>query len=108
MSEALDFESIDIDIDGMTLGEMELVEDLTGLGLDQIGEVMAKPGPKVKVLAALAFVVKRRTDPDVTLEQVKNMRITLADADPKAPPATGVRPVSVSPPESLSLVSFAG
>lgn len=108
MSDELDFGVIDVDIDSMTLGEMELVEELTGLGLDEIGTVMAKPGPKVRVLAALAYVVKRRTDPDITLEQVKGMRIQLADADPKGVPATNGQHDSASPLVSLSPLSFAG
>lgn len=98
----IDLETISVDIDGMTLGEMELVEDLTGLGLDEIGAVMSKPGPKVKVLTALAYVVKRRTQPDITLEEIKGMRIALADDDPKEPDGSDGQPGSLSPPASPS------
>ena len=105
--EVFDVESIDVDIDAMTLGEMELVEELTGLGLDEIGVVMTKPGPKTKVLIALAYVVKRRTSPDITLEQVKSMRVALADSDPKAPAVTSEPPVSASLPASPFVPSIA-
>lgn len=97
--------TLDLDIDSMTLGEMEIVEDLTGLGLDEIGDAMTKPGPKTKVLVALAYVVKRRTDPTVTVEQVKGMRVSLAASDPKDVPAIDGQPGSVQPPVSLSVVS---
>lgn len=100
---------IDVDIDSMTLGEMEIVEEMTGLGLDEIGAAMTRPGPKVKLLVALAYVVKRRTDPDITLDQVKAMQIKLAVDNPKGEPASNGLHDSASLPTSpyaASGVSF--
>jgi len=95
--------SLSIDIDSMTLGEMETVEELTGLGLDEIGAAMSMPGPKVKILMALAYVVKRRTEPEITLDAIRAMRVELEDADPKESTASGEPLPSPSPPASLSL-----
>lgn len=103
--EAFDLEQISVDIDSMTMGEMETVEEMTGLGLDQIGELMSKPGPKVKVLMSLALIVRQRTHPETTLDDVRAMRIQLADADPKEQPATNGRLGSASLPESPFVLS---
>lgn len=60
-----------IDFDALTLDEVELVEDMTGMRLDQmlkLGEV-----PSTKVLKAFAFVALRRERPDVTVAEVGRM-----------------------------------
>lgn len=49
----------------LTLGELAKVEQLAGLAITDIGE----PGvPMVKVMAAVAYVWRKRTDPEWTFE----------------------------------------
>lgn len=65
------------------MGEIETIEDIIDDSIDSIG----KPGSrKGKFLRAIAFVVKRRTDPGFTLDQAANLRIQLKDT-PAHPPA---------------------
>jgi hypothetical protein len=78
-----EFDITEIDLDGLTLGEMEIVEDMTGLGLDQIFESLGKQGPKSKILIALGLVTERRKNPDVTVEEIRDMKFVVAESDPK-------------------------
>lgn len=48
-----------IQIDKLTLGEIDKVESLAGVSISQLGE---DETPKGKMLAALAFVAKRREE----------------------------------------------
>ena len=78
-----EFNVTDIDLDGLTLGEMEIVEDMTGLGLDEVFEALGKPGPKSKILIALGYVTERRKNPDIPLDEVRAMKFAVAAQDPK-------------------------
>lgn len=73
----------EIDLDGLTLGEMEIVEDMTNLGLDEVFEALGKPGPKSKILIALGYVTERRKNPDVSLDDIREMKFAVAASDPK-------------------------
>lgn len=59
-----------MDIKNLTLGEIAKVEELAGL---PIGALTEDDKPKGKLMAALAFVIKRREDPKFTLESANNM-----------------------------------
>lgn len=78
MSKSFDFESL-------TLDEVETIELITGASIDQIMEAKS---PKGKALKAIIFVIKKREDPNFTLEQVGNFKMTdvnqiLVNNDPK-------------------------
>lgn len=47
-----------IDLSNLTLGEVAMIEDLSGRSISDIG---AEDAPKGKALAAIAMIVKRRT-----------------------------------------------
>ncbi len=55
-----------IDIDSMTLDEIELVENLAGASIDTI---MDAGKPRGRAFKAFIFVFKKRTDPNFTIEQ---------------------------------------
>jgi hypothetical protein len=74
----LDIKDLTVDLDELTIGEIETVEEITGMPIDRIGDASA---PKGKMLRALALVKLRRTDPSVTVEQVGGMRIRLSGGD---------------------------
>jgi len=76
-------EILALDVNDLTLDEMDILEEHTGLGFTEVFEALTKPGPKVKILTAMAFVIKRRENPDVTLDEVKQLRILFREPDPK-------------------------
>jgi hypothetical protein len=68
----------------LTYGEMELLEEVIGSLPDNMEEV-----PKSKMMIALGLISGRRVDPDLTLEDVRNLPVGaldfggLEDTDPK-------------------------
>ena len=63
-----------MNINDLTLGEVEEVENYAGLPLAALAEPEAKKG---KLLVALAWVLKRKQDPSFTLEHAK--RLSMGD-----------------------------
>lgn len=93
-----------INPDDLTLGEMEEFEELSGRPLakmlqgdvikDENGNVIpgkdGKPqreiDPRVKDIIALVFLAKRREEPDFTLAEARNIKISelqLGASDPR-------------------------
>lgn len=71
----------------LTLGEIAAVENLSGVAIDAIEDAGT---PKGKALAALAFVIKKRENPDFTFENALDLDLEEAmaligdnDVDPK-------------------------
>ena len=62
-----------IDINDLTIAEVVLIEEMTGLPLDALGQADV---PKGKMMQALAFISKRREDPDFTWEEAGELRIS--------------------------------
>ncbi len=65
-----------IDVKSLVLGEVAKVEELSGLSIGQLGEDEA---PKGKMMAALAFVWRRRSEPAFTWNQA--LALTLDEAN---------------------------
>jgi hypothetical protein len=63
-----------MDFDDITLGEIAEIEDYAGLPFSEIGE--EKVGV-IKLRIALAWVLKRRTDPSFTIKDAE--RLTTSD-----------------------------
>lgn len=55
-----------MNVNKLTLGEIAKVEELAGTGIASFGDDTA---PKGKLMAALAFIIKKRTDKDFTFAQ---------------------------------------
>lgn len=77
---------LSIDLDDLTIDEVEIIEEI----LDQPFESAFAPGAKRgKAMRALAFVAMRRTDPEVTMDQVGQVKVTAltrpASTDPTVP-----------------------
>jgi hypothetical protein len=74
------------DFESLTLEEVEQIELIAGTSIDQLMEVGS---PKGKALKAIIFVIKKRTDPNFTLEQAGKIPLKeaqeafLEDSDPK-------------------------
>ena len=76
-----DTEHFSIDINDLTIGEVVEIEDLTGLPLDALGQA---DKPKGRMLQALAYISKRREDPDFTWEMAGELKIS-TDSTPADP-----------------------
>jgi hypothetical protein len=74
------------DFESLTLNEVEQIELITGASIDQL---MDAGQPKGKAMKAIIFTIKKRTDPNFTLEQAGAVSMTEAnamfagDTDPK-------------------------
>ena len=77
-----DIEHFNIDINELTIGEIVEIEERTGLPLDALGQA---DKPKGKMLQALAYISKRRDNPDFTWEMAGALKISTA-SDPVDPP----------------------
>lgn len=61
---------MDIDFDDMTLGELEAIEEMSGVVMSAVGTT-----PPAKVLTAAACVVMRRTLPEFSLEEARAIKV---------------------------------
>ena len=77
-----DIEHFNIDINDLTISEVVEIEERTGLPLDALGQA---DKPKGKMLQALAYISKRRDNPDFTWEMAGALKISTA-SDPVDPP----------------------
>jgi len=79
-------EMVVIDVNTLTWGELEQIEDLTGRNVT--GE-LGRGQPSAKTMTALIWVVKRRTDPNFTMDDARALTVTgvnvKAPTDPKDP-----------------------
>lgn len=69
-------EHLNLDLNDLTIAEIETIEDLTDLPIDAFTSPSAKRG---KMLRAIGYVLKRREDPSFTWEQAGDLRINLDD-----------------------------
>ena len=65
-----------MNIDNLTLGEIATVERISGRAFADIADENA---PKGELFSALAFVIKKRSEPSFTLEQAQNL--TMGDIE---------------------------
>jgi hypothetical protein len=63
------------DFESLTLEEVETIELITGNSIDQL---MDAGQPKGKALKAIIFVIKKRSDPNYTLEQAGSIKLSEA------------------------------
>jgi len=61
-----------IDISDLTIAEVVEIEDRTGMPLDALGQA---DKPKGRMLQALAYITKRREDPEFTWEMAGALKI---------------------------------
>ena len=76
-----DIEHFNIDINDLTIAEVVEIEERTGLPLDALGQA---DKPKGKMLQALAYISKRRDNPDFTWEDAGALKIS-TDSTPVDP-----------------------
>lgn len=64
------------ELDELSLDELEMLEEITGLPFD---ECLVEGKPKAKVMKAFACIVKRREDPEFTVEQAGALKIRFSN-----------------------------
>ena len=65
------------DFESLTLNEVEQIELITGNSIDQI---LDAGQPKGKAMKAIIFIMKKRLDPNFTIEQAGALSMTEANA----------------------------
>ncbi|MGW6313822.1 hypothetical protein [Streptomyces sp. NPDC055099] len=78
---------LSLKMDSLTVGEICEIEEIIDGPLDSMAKAGTKKG---KLILAMAYVVKKRTNPEFTLDDAKNLRIEFkgkAKADPTVPNA---------------------
>ena len=67
--------TLDFNLNDLTIGEIVTIEELTGLPF----AAMTDPDkPKGKLLQAIAYISKRRDNPEFTFEDAGNLKLNLA------------------------------
>lgn len=74
-------EEISIDLESLTISEIEQIEDIIDGAID---EAMQPGQRKGKVLRAIGYIIKRRENPNFTLEDAGGLVLKLDD-DPADP-----------------------
>ena len=75
------FDIAEIDIDTLKIREIEELEEIAGVSVDSLDD---PEDPKGKVMRALAYIVKKRENPDFTLEDAGELVIKpVSESDPK-------------------------
>lgn len=64
---------IALDLEAMTLGELETIEEVAG---PEAAKAMMTGQMSAKALLAVAYVVRRRDDPAFTIEDARSLKIT--------------------------------
>jgi cellobiose-specific phosphotransferase system component IIA len=65
------------DFESLTLNEVEQIELITGNSIDQILDAGQAKG---KAMKAIIYIMKKRIDPDFTLEQAGQISMTEANS----------------------------
>lgn len=76
-----------VDLNKLTISEVEMIEDITGEPIDALGKPGAKKG---RMMRAMAYVVMRRDNPDITLDEVGDL--TLVTPEGEGDPTEGAAP----------------
>jgi hypothetical protein len=71
---------MEINLDDLTIGEVIEIEEITGMAMDAMQDAAV---PKGRMLQAMAYISRKRTDPDFTLEDALNLKLSVdGDEDP--------------------------
>ena len=68
-------DTVNFNLEDLTIGEIVTIEELTGLPFDAMTDA---DKPKGKLLQAIAYISKRRVDPEFTFEMAGDLKLNLA------------------------------
>jgi|TARA_R110002051_G_scaffold295592_2_gene361402 hypothetical protein len=71
-------ERLELNFDDLTIGEIEEIEELTGRSIQSIQDPEAPMGSTLRVLA---YIIKRRDNPEFTLEEAGDLIVIQGDDD---------------------------
>ena len=75
-----------VNADDLTLGEIELIEEVSGSPIGYMGQ---ENKPQGKIMVAIAYVMGLRDNPDYTLDDARKMRIEVeSPGNPPEQPET--------------------
>ena len=83
---------LELDVNRFTLAELEDLEEATGMSFVQLGERLQSGDYPIKLLRALVWILRRRTDPGFTLEDARELSlgdIRFQDEAPHRPAKRG-------------------
>lgn len=69
---------LNVNLDHLTTGEIEMIEEIMEGPITWLGD---ENRPKGKGLRGLAYVMGLRKNPDYTMEEARNMRVSLVDEE---------------------------
>jgi hypothetical protein len=73
---------LSLNLESLTIDEIDAIEEIIDAPLDSL----SKPGVrKAKLLKAMAYVIKKRDNPDFTIEDAGRLRLILKPATPADP-----------------------
>lgn len=70
-----DNETLKVELDELTIGEVEDIEEVTGRHIAEIGQELVNGPVRAKTLKALTWILKRRDNPEFTLEDARGIKI---------------------------------
>lgn len=72
-----------IDLNDIRVREIEEIEELTGESFDAWASAFTDPSkPRGKALRLFAYIIKKRDNPEFTMEEAGDLRIVFDDANP--------------------------
>jgi hypothetical protein len=71
-------ERLELNFDDLTIGEIEEIEEITGRSIQSIQDPEAPMGSTLRVLA---YIIKRRDNPEFTLEEAGDLIVIQGDDD---------------------------
>jgi hypothetical protein len=72
-----------INPDDLTLGDIEMIEDISGQPIGWLGN---SDKPQGKMMVAVAYAIGLRSDKAYTMDQARGMRVEVAEVDVTTPP----------------------
>ena len=67
---------LELDVNRFTLAELEDLEEATGLTFTRLGEVLSSGDYSIKLLRAVVWILRRRTEPSFSLEDARTLSLS--------------------------------
>ena len=71
-------------IDELGFGELLEAADLAGLDMSQLGKVTGNA--RLRLMLAIAFILRRRDDPNLSWKEAQRWQLEVATSTPQDPP----------------------
>lgn len=79
-------ETLTIDLDSLSIREIKMIETKAGMSFTRIGKALADgEEPVGEILQVIAYMLKKRENPNFAFEDAEDLVISLAEPDPTKP-----------------------